>query len=272
MFHRRDHLQLASEFEVADSAVDSPRPVRRTSVIQLAAEEICRLIDKTGLRSGDDLPPETSLSAMLGLSRNSIREALRMLHGLGVVEKTPGRSCVVAASSTANWGIIDEDRLLEAAEVANEVRSVTMQRCVTLAAQRLNDQDRLRLQDAFSEIESASAKQDRAAARRAHDMFYGLILTASGNTLLAGIFRQANMARLTALSWPANKTFVAQDHLQHHRALLAALLERDGKKAASNVRQHYTALGKLIRIVTAQSGLETSLMSAPSKGKPDPIS
>lgn len=260
--------EITSRFEEVENLEYLPRTLQRTSVIQMAAEEICRLIDRTRLRSGDPLPPETRLSEMLGLSRNSIREALRMLHGLGVVEKTAGRSCVVATSATTNWGIIDEARLLEAAEAANEVRSITMQRCVELAARRLTAQDHIRIADAFAEIESASAKKDRTAARRAHDLFYGLILTSSGNTLLAGLFRQANMARLTALSWPAHKTFVAPDHLEHHRNLLNALLERDGAKAMRIVRHHYTALGKFIRIIMAQSGSDNPQLSVTRKRKP----
>jgi GntR family transcriptional repressor for pyruvate dehydrogenase complex len=245
----------------ADASVDdhanapyTPTPVQRKSVIHEAAEEICRLIKGTGLRTGDALPSEVRLSEMLGLSRNSVREALRMLHGVGVVEKTAGRGCIVTASSTAGWGIIDEACLLEAAEVANEVRNITMQRCVALAAKRLTDQELVDLSEAFKVLEAASTAQDRAAAKRAHDRFYGLILAGAGNALLVSMFRQADSARLTTLSWPAHKTFVAQDHLEHHRALLDALLKRDPDAASHAARKHYSALGRLIKLVVAQPG------------------
>ena len=60
----------------------SPTPIRRESVISQAAQEICRCIEAERLSPGDALPPETRLSEMLGISRNSVREALRVLHGL----------------------------------------------------------------------------------------------------------------------------------------------------------------------------------------------
>src|SRR6516225_10634083 len=62
-------------------------PIRRDSVITQAAQEICRFIEAERLSPGEALPPETALSQMLGISRDSLREALRVLHGLGHVEK-----------------------------------------------------------------------------------------------------------------------------------------------------------------------------------------
>jgi GntR family transcriptional repressor for pyruvate dehydrogenase complex len=189
---------------------------------------------------------------MLGLSRNSVREALRMLHGLGVVEKAAGRSAVVTASSTAGWGIIDEATLIEAAEVANEVRILTMEKCVTLAARRLTDDDLRRLAREFAALETAVAGEDRVAAKRAHDTLYGLILAGAGNALLVSMFKQADSARLTTLSSPSDKTFVTAHHLEQHRALLQALMKRDAVAAAKAARKHYSTLGRMIKLVTAR--------------------
>jgi len=73
----------------------SPAPIRRESVISQAAQEICRVFEAERLSAGEALPPETRLSELLGISRNSVREALRVLHGLGYVEKAAGRRVVV---------------------------------------------------------------------------------------------------------------------------------------------------------------------------------
>src|SRR6478672_9755097 len=78
-----------------------PSPIKRDSVISQAAQEICRIIEAERLAPGDTLPPETRLSQMLGISRNSVREALRVLHGLGYVEKAAGRRVVVTAGAHA---------------------------------------------------------------------------------------------------------------------------------------------------------------------------
>ena len=100
-----------------------PSPIKRDSVISQAAQEICRIIEAERLAPGHTLPPETRLSQMLGISRNSVREALRVLHGLGHVEKTTGRRVVVTASAQGGKSVFDESVLIEAAPIANDVRS-----------------------------------------------------------------------------------------------------------------------------------------------------
>ena len=115
----------------------NPSPIKRESVISQAAQEICRYIAAERLSPGDALPPETRLSAMLGISRNSLREALRVLHGLGYVEKAAGQRVVVTAASQAGKSMFDESVLIEAAPIANEVRSHIAQKCAELSAERL---------------------------------------------------------------------------------------------------------------------------------------
>src|SRR5215470_6067039 len=128
-----------------------PVPIRRESVITRAAEEICRLIEAERLAMGSALPPETRLSTILGISRNSVREALRVLHGLGHVEKTAGRRVVVTA---VPGRVPDQRALIEAAPVANEVRSLLAQRCAELAAARATATELEALEQALAALET----------------------------------------------------------------------------------------------------------------------
>src|ERR1700741_3491259 len=139
----------------------SPAPIRRDSVISQAAQEICRLIEAERLSPGEALPPETRLSQMLGISRNSLREALRVLHGLGYVEKSAGRRVVVTAASQGGKSMFDESVLIEAAPIANEVRSHIAQKCAELAAERLTARELADLEHALAALEAAIARQDR---------------------------------------------------------------------------------------------------------------
>src|SRR5579871_2593813 len=99
-----------------------PAPIRRDSVITQSAQEICRLIEAERLAPGNALPTETRLAEMLAVSRNSVREALRVLHGLGYVEKAAGRRVIVTAAAGGK-GMFDESVIVEAAPVANDIRS-----------------------------------------------------------------------------------------------------------------------------------------------------
>ncbi len=153
----------------------SPSPIKRESAISQAAQEICRFIEAERLAPGDGLPAETRLSQMLGISRNSVREALRVLHGLGFVEKSDGRRVVVTAAAQGGRSMFDESVLLEAAPIANEVRSHIAQKCAELAAERLTPAEIAELEHSLLALEKAIPLRDMAAAKTAHDAFHGLL-------------------------------------------------------------------------------------------------
>jgi GntR family transcriptional regulator, transcriptional repressor for pyruvate dehydrogenase complex len=227
----------------------SIRPIKRESVISQAAKEISRLIEQEKLAPGDKLPTETTLSTMLGVSRNSVREALRVLHGLGYVEKAAGRRVVVTAASQSGRSIFDERVLLEAAPLANEVRALVAQRCVELAAERLTASELTDLANGLAAMEALIAEGDIAGAHRAHDAFYSGVLTGSRNPLMVALYNQAQIARLSNVA-PQHSTFADPKHLAHHRALLKALQQRDGQAAKAAIAKHFQSLGVILDFVT----------------------
>jgi GntR family transcriptional regulator, transcriptional repressor for pyruvate dehydrogenase complex len=224
-----------------------PSPIRRDSVITQAAQEICRLIEAERLGPGDPLPPETRLAELLGVSRNSVREALRVLHGLGYVEKSAGRRVTVTAAALGGKGMFDEGVMLEAAPVANDVRSHIAQKCAELAAARLSAAELDAMESALGTLEAAIARKDMNAAKAAHDSFHGLFLAGARNPLLVAMFNQAQGARLSNVS-PKHNSFYDPRHLDQHRALLRALRRRDGKAARAVVRKHFQSLGLMLDV------------------------
>jgi DNA-binding GntR family transcriptional regulator len=212
----------------------SPAPIRRDSVISQAAQEICRVIEAERLSPGEALPPETRL---------------RVLHGLGYVEKAAGRRVVVTAAARGGKSMFDESVLLEAAPIANAVRSHIAQTCAELAAERLTAAELTELEQALAALEAAIARQDLATAKSAHDAFHGLFLAGARNPLLVAMFNQAQVARLSNVS-PEHKSFYDPRHLAHHRALLRALRKRDARAARAVVRKHFQSLGLMLEFVT----------------------
>src|SRR5712692_3774719 len=65
-------------------------PIRRSRLYQSIVEQIESLLEKGELRPGDQLPPERALAEQFQVSRASVREALRTLELLGVVETRAG--------------------------------------------------------------------------------------------------------------------------------------------------------------------------------------
>lgn len=67
------------------------RPVKRTRTFEDVLAQIERRISEDGLTAGDRLPAERQLAGQLGVSRSSVREAMRVLETLGVVSSQVGR-------------------------------------------------------------------------------------------------------------------------------------------------------------------------------------
>ncbi len=229
-----------------------PSPIRRDSVITQAAQEICRLAEAERLGPGDALPTETRLALLLGVSRNSVREALRVLHGLGYVEKAAGRRVIVTAAAHGGKGMFDESVIIEAAPIANDVRSHIAQKCAELAAERLSTAELATMELALGRLEAAIAKKDLAGAKAAHDAFHGAFLAGARNPLLVAMFNQAQGARLSNIS-PKHNSFYDPRHLDQHRALLRALRKRDGRTARAVVRKHFQSLGLMLDVAARTS-------------------
>jgi len=70
-------------------------PVKRTRVYAEVASQISRLIEAGRVKPGDRLPPERELAEMFGVSRTSVRDAIRVLEMRGLVEPRHGEGTVV---------------------------------------------------------------------------------------------------------------------------------------------------------------------------------
>src|SRR5262249_34947563 len=70
-------------------------PIKATRVYQEIVRQVQAMIAEGRLKSGDQLPPERDLAEKFVVSRTSVREALRALESLGLVEIRPGEGTFV---------------------------------------------------------------------------------------------------------------------------------------------------------------------------------
>src|ERR1700760_4409686 len=94
---------------------------------------------------------ETELATRFGVSRTPIREAIKLLHGEGLIEHRPRRGAVVAQ--------IGADRLVEMFEVMAELEAM----CARLAARRMSDDEIDALQAAHEACRGAAKANDSDA-------------------------------------------------------------------------------------------------------------
>ncbi|MDQ0471751.1 FadR/GntR family transcriptional regulator [Labrys wisconsinensis] len=181
--------------------------------------------------TGDTLPTEADLARELTVSRASLREAIKLLAGKGLIRSTPRRGTVV--QPRANWNRLDPDVLVwqafdgpTASFVRDlfELRRMIEPAVAALAAGRASDEHRKAIGEAFRAMENAPDVQASIVADLA---FHRAILLATGNELLAA-FAPAIEASLSVSFKVSRANMMTQDHVvPMHRAVAEPVLAGD---------------------------------------------
>src|SRR5438045_8280881 len=128
-------------------------PIRRIRLYQGIVEQIEGLLEKGDLRPGDQLPPERQLAEQFQVSRASVREALRTLELLGIVETRAGGGTFVRQTSPDDLarpltGLISRGHSL--ADVI-EFRGLIEPAIAALAAERITLTQPTELRELFAQ-------------------------------------------------------------------------------------------------------------------------
>lgn len=210
---------------------------RRTGVV----ESIRDMIERRGIKAGERLPPERELTRILASSRTALREALRTLDGLGVVEIRPGRGAYVRAATArprATWWeeyLADQrDQVLDLLEV----RELLDARAAALAARRASG-DEIAALRSLLELQAQAVEANDLSALVATDVqFHNLIARISRNAVLAelakGIINALHDDREAAFRIPGRP----RRSLEEHRAVLEAIGGGDAEAAERLMRTH----------------------------------
>ncbi|WP_200944694.1 FadR/GntR family transcriptional regulator [Leifsonia sp. Root4] len=226
---------------------DGWEPVQRLRTYEQVMAQIEERILDGRLKAGDHLPSERDLAVSLGVSRPSLRESLRVLEALGVVEirrgggsdggavllSTPGDGMVnllklQIALAHFNWDDVLETRL------SLEVWSVEE------AAYRSNADDHRELLAILDQMDDPGI--DSSEFNRLDAAFHMRIAESTGNALTAhfmgslrtAIHRQMVQMYAELEDWHETAKTVRAEH----REILQAIIQRDGQAAASLVRMH----------------------------------
>ena len=219
--------------------------IRRNKVHEEVAKQLEEMILKK-LRPGDKLPPERELVEMLGVSRSSVRDAIRKLELLGLVEPRQGAGTVVRDASDI---------------VVNPLASF-ISRKQQLVSELLDFRKMLEPPLAARAATNASATQIVAMEQillRQHaklagghlaiqedSEFHYAIATASGNTivlkvldLVMDMLRETRSRSLQTRGRP-------EKSLAGHRRIISAIKRRDPAGAEAAMRQHIANIEKIV--------------------------
>jgi len=203
------------------------------------AGRVLALISERRLKPGERLPPERELAGAMGVSRSSLREALRALSMLGVTDMRHGDGTYVTALDPA--GLMRPLGLVLSLSDAGfedlfEARKMVEPRLAGLAAERATPDELDALERCAAESD-ASVDDDEAFMRIDLEL-HGLISAAARNVLLArlvdSIGELAIASRVATTSVPGLK----EQSVLDHRAIVRAIGARDPEAAAAAMLTH----------------------------------
>ena len=218
-----------------------------------AIEKIKQMIISGRVRPGEKLPREADLAAELGLSRNSLREAVKALSLINVLDVRQGDGTYATSLAPsllleALSFIVDfhrDDTVLDFLEV----RRILEPGATALAALRMSDEDKTKLGDVLDSVAVDSPVEDFVAA----DLeFHKKIAIGSGNSVLASLVDNMSMPTARARVWRGMTEPRAQERtLAEHRAIYQAIVNRDPDLARSWAIAHIAGIESWLRTTLA---------------------
>ncbi|WP_212910281.1 FadR/GntR family transcriptional regulator [Streptomyces sp. TS71-3] len=225
-----------------------PRSARRWRVNSQIQREVTQLILDRKLKPGAPLPTEAELMEDLGVSRNSVREALKALQALDIVEIRHGYGTYVGQASLTplvdgltfrTLSLLGDDA--HALVEILQVREVLEEGMIRRIAPSLTDADLDALEDIVLRMETSSRESQPFPEldREFHELLY----RAFGNELvpqLLGAFWNVFHRVAGARGWtedPAPDVTV-----KRHRDILTALRERDVASAQRAMADHFRGI------------------------------
>jgi len=220
--------------------------IRRNKVYEEVARQIERLI-LTKLRPGDKLPAERELAEMLGVSRSSIRDAMRSLELVGLVEPRQGAGTVVREISPDILVTPLSNILAHKRQMVGELLDFRKMLEPPLAARAATHAS----PEKVAEMDEILRRQDEKLSRgelaiEEDNQFHDAIARASGNSvvlkvldILMDLLRETRALSLQRKGRP-------QKSIAGHRRILAAIRRRDPGAAETAMRQHIRDIEQIV--------------------------
>jgi len=210
------------------------------AVTDEAIEKIKAMITSGALRAGDRLPKEADLAADLGLSRNSLREAVRALSLVNILDVRRGDGTYVTSLEppilleALNF-IVDfhrDDRVLEFLQV----RRILEPAATAMAAERITAADLEGLRELLDSLGPNPNPEDLVAK----DIeFHQRIVACAGNSVLSSLLESMTGPTTRARVWRGiSQTGAVARTLAEHRAILDALTAGDPEVARAWATVH----------------------------------
>lgn len=251
--------------DVSSGSTTPLAPIDARKRAEQVRDKLVQMIREGHLHEGEKLPTEPQLSAMFGVGRSSIREAVQSLIGLGVIEMRPGRGAFVRRLSLNDLvRMVDGAVRLEygAALQLHEVRAMIEITAARLAAIRRTETDLTAMRDAILRYKFAGQGTQPDRLIDADLAFHEAIVTATHNDVLVtvlqsirGLLREHRRQYGVAGEVAARPLVIAE-----HEEIYAAIAAADPAQAAMRMQEHMRIIWRQIEELAIRDG-DSSLES-----------
>ncbi|NME97417.1 FadR family transcriptional regulator [Aneurinibacillus aneurinilyticus] len=216
------------------------RQATRLTLVDQVVAQMDELIQSGEWPVGKRIPAEPELVNQLGVSRNTVREAVRALVHTGLLETRQGDGTYVCSSSELGAALL---RRLQRSTIVEtlEVRYALEQEAARLAAARRTPEDIEALRECLA---SCSAAKDVEAYIQADMKLHQAIVNSTHNRFLADLYEHMNEAIKVSIGSTVEYTVLSelhedmQLHDKVHSDLVTAIIDGEPEASAGAVRAH----------------------------------
>ena len=227
------------------------KPVSRITLGEQVATQIAGQIAGGVWKPGDRLPAEGELCAALGIGRSTLREALKSLAYVGLVQMRPGEGTYVLDSTQMlidrirTGGILKTEKELED---VSEARLILETELAAMAAKRLEASDLEKLEEILQEMKRCV--DDDGGEYAALDVeFHLAIAKSSKNQLLYELLVPIRNVLQEFIAKSQALPGIKQNAHKHHARIVAALKECNPEKARREMRAHLQTCEKAFSLL-----------------------
>jgi len=223
------------------------RVVRKARRYQQVAEQIERLIFKGVLKPGDCLPPERDLAQKFGVARSSIRDAIRTLEVMGLLDPRQGHGTVVREVSADALVVPLASLLMRKREMIAElvdVRRMIEPALAARAALNASEEELAHLADIL-ERQKRKMRRGEPTIDEDSEFHYAIALAARNSVVLKVVDLLMDLlreSRARSLQVPGR----LERSVAGHRRILLALQRRDPNAAEAAVRKHLKEIEEIV--------------------------
>lgn len=213
--------------------------MNRTSITEEIIEHIKDLIRSQQLKDGDQLPTEEQMADQMGVGRGTIRESLRVLIHLGLIERNRKRTMVapLAYEKLQNKEVFNKiDSHRDVMEMT-ELRKVIEPEAAGLAAERADDEEIRQMAEVVRDMQETQGDVQNFVE---HDTkFHLLIMKATGNKLFVEIMNNIQqLLRKNQLLVAKERNQIMPRSIDFHAKILTAIKGRNKALAKRYMLNH----------------------------------